>query len=82
MEIETFEDLIIFIKNNDISIDEIAKLTKETIDLYIMYYNDKNEVVRDLEAYWLQWSHTIERPLFLGADFPFDMNKFWNARIK
>jgi hypothetical protein len=33
LEIETFEDLIIFIKNNDISIDEIAKLTKETIDL-------------------------------------------------
>lgn len=50
MEIETFEDLIIFIKNNDISIDEIAKLTKETIDLYIMYYNDKDEVIRDLEA--------------------------------
>jgi hypothetical protein len=47
-----------------------------------MYYNDKDEVIRDLEAYWLQWSHTIERPLFLGADFPFDMKKFWNSRIK
>jgi hypothetical protein len=47
-----------------------------------MYYNDKDEVIRDLEAYWLQWSHTIERLLFLGADFPFDMKKFWNARIK
>lgn len=82
MEIETFEDLIKFIKNNDISIDEIAKLTKETIDLHIMYYNDKNEVIGDLEIYWLQWSHTIERPLFLGANFPFDMNEFWNKRIK
>jgi hypothetical protein len=82
MEIETFEDLIEFIENNDLSVDQIAKLTKETIDLYILYYSDKDEVIRDLKAYWLRWSHTTERPLFLGADFPFDIKKFWSARIK
>ena len=82
MEIETFENLIEFIKNNDISINEISKLMKETIDLHILFYNDKDELIRDLEAYWEQWKHTIERPVFLGADFPFDIKKFWNSRIK
>jgi hypothetical protein len=63
--IETFEQLMEFIEMNDVSITQIAKLTKETIDLYILYYSDKDEVIRDLKAYWLQWSHTTERPLFL-----------------
>jgi hypothetical protein len=82
MEIENFEDLIEFIENNDLSIEQIAKLTKETIDLHIMFYSDKNELMTDLKAYWKQWNHTTERPLFLGADYPFDFKKFWNSRMK
>tara|TARA_R110000782_G_scaffold268929_1_gene366098 strand:+ start:207 stop:455 length:249 start_codon:yes stop_codon:yes gene_type:complete len=82
MEIETFEELIEFIETNDLSIDQIAKLTKETIDLYIMFYNDKDEVIRDLKEYWIDWNHTTERPLFLGANYPFDIKQFWNDRIK
>jgi hypothetical protein len=80
--IETFEDLIEFIEINNLSIDQISKLTKETIDLHIMFYSDKNELMTDLKDYWKQWSHTTERPLFLGADHPFDMKKFWTSRIK
>ncbi len=80
--IETFEQLMEFIEANNLSIDQIAKLTKETIDLHIMFYSDKNELKADLKTYWEQWNHTTERPLFLGADFPFDIKKFWTARIK
>lgn len=82
MEIETFEDLIQFIKTNDISFSEISKLTKESIDLHILFYDNKQELVEDLELYWQQWNHTTERPVFLGADYPFDIKKFWNNRLK
>jgi hypothetical protein len=80
--IETFEQLMEFIENNDLSIDQISKLTKETIDLHILFYNDKDEVIRDLKEYWASWNHTTERPLFLGANYPFNMRNFWNSRIK
>jgi hypothetical protein len=82
MEIENFDDLIEFIETNDLSIDQISNLTKETIDLHIMFYNDRSELMTDLKDYWASWNHTTERPLFLGADYPFDIKKFWNSRIK
>jgi hypothetical protein len=82
MEIETFDQLVEFIEMNNLSIDQISKLTKKTIDLHILFYNDKDEVIRDLKAYWIDWNHTTERPLFLGANYPFDFKKFWNSRIK
>jgi hypothetical protein len=82
MNIETFEDLLEFIKTNDVSINDISKLVKETIDLCVMFYNDKTELIQDLELYWQQWGHTTERPLFLDAKLPFEMKDFWTKRIK
>jgi hypothetical protein len=80
--IETFEQLISFIENNNISISEISKLCKETIDLYIVFYSDKAEVLKDLKQYWIEYEHAQERPIFLNATVPFDIKQFWNDRIK
>jgi predicted transcriptional regulator len=80
--IETFEQLISFIENNNISISEISKLCKETIDLYIVFYSDKAEVLKDLKQYWIEYGHLKERPIFLNATVPFDIKQFWNDRLK
>lgn len=80
--IETFEDLICFIENNDVSINEISKMCKATIDLYILFYSNKEELLKDLKAYWIQYEHTKERPVFLNATHPFDIKQFWSDRIK
>ena len=82
MDIQTFEELLEFIKTNDVSIKDIAKLVKETIDLRVMFYNNKAELIQDLEFYWQEWKHTTERPLFLDAEMPFEIKDFWNKRIK
>jgi len=81
-KIETFQDLINFIETTDISITEIAKLCKETIDLYIVFYTDKEEVLKDLKQYWVKYEHEQERPIFLNATLPFDIKQFWNDRVK
>nr|WP_315180435.1 hypothetical protein [uncultured Flavobacterium sp.] len=82
MNIETFEDLLEFIKTNDVSINDISKLVKETIDLRVMFYDDKVELINDLELYWRQWNHTSERPLFLDSEIPFKINEFLKKRLK
>jgi hypothetical protein len=82
MNIETFEDLIEFIKANNVSISDITKLAKETIDLRVMFYDDKVELIDDLELYWKQWNHTSERPLFLDSEIPFNINEFLKKRLK
>ena len=81
-DIENFEQLISFIENNDLSIGEISKLCKETIDLYILFYTDKNDVLNDLKKYWVKYEHKKERPIFLNATVPFDIKQFWTDRIK
>ena len=80
--IETFEQLISFIENNNLSISEISKLCKATIDLYIVFYSDKNEILKDLKKFWLEYEHAKERPIFLNATVPFSINQFWNDRFK
>lgn len=80
--IETFEQLISFIENNNLSIGEISKLCKATIDLYVVFYSDKTEVLKDLKTYWIEYGHLKERPIFLNATIPFDIKQFWNDRIK
>jgi hypothetical protein len=80
--IETFEQLILFIENNDLSISEISKLCKATIDLHIVFYSDKAEILKDLKTYWAKYEHEKERPIFLDSEIPFDLKKFWNNRVK
>ena len=80
--IQNFEELIDFIENNDISIREISRLCKATIDLYIVCYSDKTEVVKDLKTFWIEWGDKAERPVFLNATVPFDIKQFWNDRFK
>ena len=59
MNIETFEDLIEFLKANDVSICGISKLIKETIDLRVMFYDDKVELINDLENLGLHQNKTF-----------------------
>ena len=82
MEIQNFDELIEFIETNDLSIENISKLVKECIDVHIVFYTDKTELKNDLKAFWQQYKNTTERPIFLDAETPFDLKKFWNKRLK
>lgn len=82
MEIQNFDELIEFIETNDLSIENISKLVKECIDVHIVFYTDKTELKNDLKTFWEQYKNTTERPIFLDAETPFDLKKFWSKRVK
>jgi hypothetical protein len=82
MEIQNFDELIEFIETNDLSIENISKLVKECIGVHIVFYTDKTELKNDLKTFWQQYKNTTERPIFLDAETPFDLKKFWNKRLK
>jgi hypothetical protein len=82
MEIQNFDELIEFIETNDLSIENISKLVKECIGVYIVFYSNKDELIKDLIVFWDEYKDTTERPIFLDAEHPFDVKKFWKKRIK
>jgi len=82
MEITSFEELIDFIQQNELSIENISKLVKESIGLHIVFYSNKDELIKDLIVFWDEYKDTTERPIFLDAEHPFDVKKFWEKRIK
>ena len=82
MEIQNFDELIEFIETNDLSIENISKLVKECIDVHIVFYTDKTELKNDLKTFWQQYKNTTERPIFLDAETPFNLKKFWSKRVK
>ena len=47
MEITSFEELIDFIQQNELSIENISKLVKESIGLHIVFYSNKNELINN-----------------------------------
>jgi len=63
--ITSFEELIEYIENSDISVKDIGRITQESLDLRIVFDKDKEEVIKDLKEYWSEWKDVPERPLFL-----------------
>jgi hypothetical protein len=48
-------------------------LITESLSVWIVKdYNNTDALLSDVETYWQQWKHTIERPLFL-EDFKIEM---------
>ena len=65
MNISNFSELLSFIENTNIPIQDIAMLLKETIDLHIIEYKNKDELINDLKTFWNKYGESKELPLFM-----------------
>lgn len=65
MNISNFSELLSFIENTNISIQDNAILLKETIDLHIIEYKNKDELINDLKTFWNKYGESKELPLFM-----------------
>ena len=65
MNISNFSELLSFIENTNIPIQDIAMLLKETIDLHIIEYKNKDELISDLKMFWDKYGESKELPLFM-----------------
>ena len=65
MNISNFSELLSFIENTNIPIQDIAMLLKETIDLHIIEYKNKDELISDLKMFWDKYGESQELPIFM-----------------
>lgn len=67
--INTFNQLIEFIRANNLNVEQSKKLIEPCLNvLIILDYSTTEDLIKVVDAYWKEWKHTIERPLFLGLD--------------
>lgn len=66
-QINDLEQLIDYIRYNDLTIDQINRLTSATIGCYLPPL-PKDELIKEIEIYYNQWKETPlqDRPLFLS----------------
>ena len=64
-QISDIEQLIEYIRANDLTIDQINRLTSVTIGCYLAPL-PKHELIKEIETYYNQWKETPlqDRPLF------------------
>ena len=64
-QISDIEQLIEYIRVNDLTIDQINRLTAATIGCYLPPL-PKHELIKEIEKYYQQWKDTPlqDRPLF------------------
>jgi len=71
VEIKTFEDLIQFVEENDLSEEKINEILMATIQsLYTGDTGNKSEMIKTLKEFWEKWSDKPERPLFIDLEVP------------
>jgi hypothetical protein len=50
-------------------VEQSKKLIEPCLNvLIILDYSTTEDLIKVVDAYWKEWKHTIERPLFLGLD--------------
>jgi hypothetical protein len=83
MKIRTFDELIDFIENNNISIEDCNKIIFASVGCIIVNSTTKDEVLFYLKQFCKEYAHKPrgERPLFLDLEDPLEEKKFWNDFI-
>jgi hypothetical protein len=82
MKINNINELIDFIENHEISMEDLNKLTINTLGAMIVLSNTKDEVIQSIKKYWLNYGHKPkqERPILLDVHDPLEqevqMKKF------
>lgn len=67
LQINSFEDLINVIENNDFDKNELELLIWHTLKS-IVFYESKKDLLTALKDYWSKWKDAEEKPLFIGLE--------------
>lgn len=71
VEIRTFNDLIKFIEENELSEEKINEILMATIQsLYTGDTTNKKEMIQALKEFWEKWGDQPVRPLFIDLEVP------------
>lgn len=67
-EINTFEDMIQFIRENNLSKQQIEQLVRVcTKSIFIDVPDNKEDTIQILVSYWNKWKDAKEQPIFIDA---------------
>lgn len=70
--ITTYNQLIDFIRSNNLSIKQANELITASLNVIILEdYKTIEALLNVIDVYWNEWKHTIERPIFLGLNMDF-----------
>jgi hypothetical protein len=63
--LQTFEQMLGYIQKNDLTIDQVNRITSATIGCYLPPL-PKQELIKEIEKYYQEWKDTPpqDRPLF------------------
>ena len=65
--LQTFEQMLDYIQKNDLTIDQVNRITSATIGCYLSPL-PKQELIKEIEKYYQEWKDTPpqDRPLFIS----------------
>jgi hypothetical protein len=73
VRIDTFDELIEFLKTNDLTPNQANEIINKALKCFFIDDRPKNEMIQALIIHWNKWKHTTERPIFIDYD-PFDID--------
>jgi hypothetical protein len=68
IRIDTFADLIEFLKTNDLTSKETNDIINRALKCFFIDDRPKDEMIEALITYWTKWKHVKERPIFIDFD--------------
>lgn len=68
MQISNFQELELYILNNDLSDQDINVLIKETMGIWVAKGYEKKHLIKILKAFILKFPKRQDRPLFADVD--------------
>ncbi|NDP25875.1 MAG: hypothetical protein GZ087_00385 [Flavobacterium sp.] len=75
IKIDSFEDLIHIIENNEFDKKELELLIWHSLNS-IAFFESKADLIISLNEYWSKWKNANEKPIFIGLEsldvIPFD----------
>jgi hypothetical protein len=67
--INTYSQLIEFIRANNLSIKQTNEIITASLNVIVLEdYNTKEDLLKAIETYWNKWKNIKERPIFIGLD--------------
>jgi hypothetical protein len=70
IEINTFDELIDFIENSNLSLEEYDTIISNTLSVFIDIKElTKQNLIMELKAFWSKYKNQLEKPLFLNEQF-------------
>ena len=72
VRINTFEDLIEFLKSNELTSEETNHIINRTLKCFFIDDRPKDEMIEALIVHWNKYKDSRDKPPFIGLKDPFD----------